>query len=159
MQAPPLSPRSPAPRGAGAWFTWTILPKCKRWLITCAKRDFTVYTPTLAPSGGQARLEELAGQLSTYVNTHLRRHEKFDLVGFSMGGVVCRYYLQRMGGLKRVDHFVTLGTPNHGTWWACLSISPGMPQMRPGSDFLNDLNSDAATLRKSNTPQCGLRST
>lgn len=112
------------------------------------QKGFTVYTPTLSPSVGQVGLDELARQLSIFVDAHIHHGEKFDLVGFSMGGLVCRYYLQRMGGLDRVDRFITLGAPNHGTVWACLSNNPGCRQMRPGSDFLNDLNSDIGTLGK-----------
>ena len=120
-----------------------------QWMADSMRKEgFTVFTPSLTPSFGQVPQEVLARQLSAYIDAHIRRGEKFDLVGFSMGGVVCRYYLQRMGGLRRVDRFVTLGAPNHGTWWACLSSSPGLRQLRPDSDFLNDLNSDAATLQQ-----------
>jgi triacylglycerol lipase len=106
----------------------------------------TVYTPTLAPSFGQVGLDELAGQLSAYINATLKPGEKFDLVGFSMGGLVCRYYLQRMGGLSRVERFITLGAPHNGSLWACLIANPGCRQMRPGSDFLKDINGDVAML-------------
>src|SRR5205085_9859257 len=67
--------------------------------------------------------------------------------GFSMGGLVSRYYLQRLGGLARVRHFVTLSTPHQGTWLACLVSNPGCRQMRPGSAFLGDLASDAERLQ------------
>jgi triacylglycerol lipase len=56
--------------------------------------------------------------------------------------------LQRMDGLCRVDRLITLGAPNHGSMWACLIANPGCRQMRPGSDFLNDLNSDIGVLGK-----------
>ncbi|HWB61373.1 MAG TPA: triacylglycerol lipase [Chthoniobacteraceae bacterium] len=120
-----------------------------QWMAD-AMRDqgFTVFTPSLTPSHGEVSQEELAKKLAAYIDAHIPHGEKFDLVAFSMGGVVCRYYLQRMGGMRRVDHFVTLGTPNHGTLLACLSQSPGCLELRPGSDFLNDLNSDAGTLSK-----------
>lgn len=112
------------------------------------KQGFVVFTPTLAPSWGQVGLDELARQLSTYIDANIRPGEKFSLVGFSMGGLVCRYYLQRMDGMRRVDRFITLGTPNHGTVWALLAFNTGCRQMRPGSDFLNDLNSDIGMLDK-----------
>ena len=64
-----------------------------------------------------------------------------------MGGIVCRYYLQRLGGIARVDRFVAISAPEHGTWWAntCpaeLLRWPGVAQLRPDSAFLRDLNSD-----------------
>ncbi len=74
--------------------------------------------------------------------------QKFDLVAFSMGGLVARYYLQRLGGLERVDRFVTLSTPHHGTWMAYAIGNPGCRQMRPRSPFLLDLASDADRLQR-----------
>lgn len=105
-----------------------------------------VIAPTLTPNGGAARLEDLAKQLAATVQRELPG-QQFDLVGFSMGGLVSRYYLQRMGGLKHVGHFITLATPHHGTKLAKLLRGPGVVQMRPGSEFLRDLASDADQLR------------
>jgi triacylglycerol lipase len=106
-----------------------------------------VLTPTLAPSGGAARLEDLAKQLAVYADKELPG-QTFDLVGFSMGGLITRYYLQRLGGVERVSHFVTMATPHQGTRLAHLRRAPGVLQMRPGSEFLRDLASDAEMLRR-----------
>jgi triacylglycerol lipase len=108
-----------------------------------------VYAPVLAPNGGQLPLEDLARQLSVYVDRECCGRS-FDLVGFSMGGLVARYYLQRLGGLARVNRFVSIAAPNHGTHMARLGKLPGWIQMRPGSEFLADLARDADTLRRLN---------
>lgn len=107
-----------------------------------------VFAPSLKPSGGGAPLEMLAAQLDEYVRRKLPAGQEFDLVGFSMGGLISRYYVQRLGGLERVHHFITLATPHHGTKMALLQKSPGALQMRPGSAFLKDLERDADSLRK-----------
>src|SRR5437870_13355800 len=44
--------------------------------------------------------------------------ERIDLVGHSQGGLVGRYYVQKLNGAHRVRHLVTLGTPHRGTPWA-----------------------------------------
>ena len=106
-----------------------------------------VFTPSLTPSGGTLKLEVLAQQLSDFADRELHGRS-FDLVGFSMGGLISRYYLQRLGGLSRVPHFVTLATPHHGTKTAYALWQPGVQQMRPGSAFLKDLESDADQLRR-----------
>lgn len=106
-----------------------------------------VFTPTLLPNRGEAPIEELARQLFQYTNRELRGR-RFDLIGFSMGGLVTRYYIQRLGGHERVGHLVTMATPHHGTHMARLMRARGYVQMRPGSDFLCDLASDADTLRR-----------
>jgi triacylglycerol lipase len=116
------------------------------------RRDgWTVLTPTLSPSGCQVSNEVLAQQLSDFIETNVPRDTRCDLVGFSMGGIVCRYYLQRLGGIARVDRFVAISAPEHGTWWASICPAeflrwPGVAQLRPGSAFLRDLNSDAQVL-------------
>ena len=42
-------------------------------------------------------------------------HEQVDIVGHSLGGLIARYYVQRLGGDLRVRTLVTLGTPHSGT--------------------------------------------
>src|SRR5215510_14256682 len=116
------------------------------------RRDgWTVLTPTLSPSGCQVGNEVLAQQLADFIEANVPSNRRCDLVGFSMGGIVCRYYLQRLGGISRVDRFVAISAPEHGTWWAstCPSESqrsPGAAQLRPDSPFLQDLNNDAQML-------------
>lgn len=100
----------------------------------------------LTPNWGEKGLECLAEQLRAFVEERVPGGERCDLVGFSMGGLVGRYYLQRLGGLERVRRFVTLATPHRGSLLAWLFRTPGIRQMRPGSDFLEDLNGDAARL-------------
>ena len=104
------------------------------------------HTISLKPNWGEVGIDELAGQLDRFIGEKISSAQKIDLVGFSMGGLVCRYYLQRMNGLHRIDHFVTLSSPHHGTVMAWLAWNKGGTQMRPGSAFLRDLNRDLDTL-------------
>ena len=106
-----------------------------------------VFTPDLKPNGGQAGLDELARQLADYTE-RVVPGRKFDLVGFSMGGLVSRYYLQRLGGLERVDRFVSLAAPHHGTVLARLNGGPGGLQMRRESEFLHELSRDDGQLAR-----------
>ncbi|MEU9232932.1 esterase/lipase family protein [Streptomyces subrutilus] len=70
--------------------------------------------------------------------------EQVDLVGHSLGGLVGRYYVQRLGGGARVRTLVTLGTPHAGTQIApFLDAHPLMRQMRPGSEVLAELAAPA----------------
>lgn len=41
-----------------------------------------------------------------------------DIVAHSLGGLVARRYIERLGGAARVGRLITLGTPHHGTRWA-----------------------------------------
>lgn len=66
--------------------------------------------------------------------------ERVDLVTHSMGGLPARYYLRALGGVDRVDAWVSLGGPNHGTAVALLCFSDACRAMWPGSRFLDALN-------------------
>lgn len=67
-------------------------------------------------------------------------HEQVDVVGHSLGGLIARYYVQRLGGDARVRTLVTLGTPHSGTSLLPLADAhPVIRQMRPGSEVLGEL--------------------
>ncbi|MFD3536529.1 esterase/lipase family protein [Streptomyces sp. NPDC058664] len=67
-------------------------------------------------------------------------HAEVDIVGHSLGGLIARYYVQRLGGDSRVRTLVTLGTPHEGTTVAPLADAhPLVRQMRPGSEVLREL--------------------
>lgn len=107
-----------------------------------------VHTLDLQPNNGDTGLDRLAAQVQEYVDQQLSTAAQIDLVGFSMGGIVGRYYLQRLGGLQRVRRFVTLSSPHNGTWTGYLRTNPGTKQMRPNSGFLKDLNSTMDDLKQ-----------
>lgn len=108
------------------------------------------YGLDLLPANGDCHLDRLAQQLADFVEVTLPANQSFDLVGFSMGGLVSRYYVQRLGGLDRVQRFVSISAPHNGTFAAFLSQRSGCLQMRPNSDFLNDLNRDVKMLDRIN---------
>lgn len=70
-------------------------------------------------------------------------YERVHIVGHSMGGLVGRYYVQRLGGDARVHTLATLGTPHSGTRAAYLSPGRATKQMRPGSPLLHELAAPA----------------
>ncbi len=57
-----------------------------------------------------------ANQIKQWVDEILEETgaEKIDLVGHSMGGISSRYYIKFLGGIDRVDDYVSLGCPHHG---------------------------------------------
>ncbi|MYQ97560.1 alpha/beta fold hydrolase [Streptomyces sp. SID6139] len=55
----------------------------------------------------------LAGEVDEIAKTS--PDGKVDIVAHSMGGLVARAYIKEFGGLNKVKHFVSMGTPNHGT--------------------------------------------
>jgi len=125
---------------------WDTGGKFDRMAEALGKAGWQTYEVALAPNDGSVSLVRLAKDLRKFVNGKLGWGRRFDIVAFSMGGLVARSYVQRLGGLARVDHFVTISTPHHGTITADLGNAPGFLDMRPDSAFVRDLDKDANRL-------------
>ncbi|MFJ9106908.1 lipase family alpha/beta hydrolase [Streptomyces sp. NPDC102283] len=75
-------------------------------------------------------------------------HSRVDVVGHSLGGLIARYYVQRLGGDRRVRTLVTLGTPHGGTAVAPgAGVHPIVRQMRGGSSVIEELRGPAPGCR------------
>lgn len=116
----------------GVW--WGL----RRRLLQIGFND--VYTINLEPTS--ADIEDLAGSLGARVDEILRDSEsaKITLVCHSMGGLVSRFFVERLGGSDRVRGIITLGTPHHGTSLARLLGGANVCQMRRNSGWLDELN-------------------
>lgn len=119
---------------------------------------FCVFAPTWGtadgkyPLPGMASIEESAKELKRYVDRVLGATgaRKADLLGHSAGGLMPRQYLRFEGGAARVDDFVALGPPNHGTEfhsvfeqlpeWVSNAICPSCLQFNDGSALVTRLN-------------------
>ncbi len=107
-----------------------------------------VYDIDLTPNNGDAKLEVLAQQIADLVDRTFAPHQQIDLIGFSMGGLVSRYYVQCLGGTRRVQRLMTISSPHRGTLAAYFSQRPGCVQMRPDSEFIANLNRDLDCLTR-----------
>ncbi|WP_328344516.1 lipase family alpha/beta hydrolase [Micromonospora sp. NBC_00421] len=74
---------------------------------------------------------------------------RVDIVGHSEGGLVSRWYAKFLGGTDRIGRYVSLGSPQQGTYVANIIAFAGLgdcvgiiacQQMSIGSDFLTSLN-------------------
>jgi triacylglycerol lipase len=86
-------------------------------------------------------LRDAARQLAASVDAICEQtgYERIHVIGHSMGGLVARYYVQRLGGDAHVHTLVTLGTPHHGTRAARLFPRGVCQQLTPGSEVVNEL--------------------
>lgn len=127
----------------GLWDTSSLFSRMAARLEKAGWRALAV---PLKPNDGSVTLEQSAEELRQFIDARLGPRRSLDIVAFSMGGLVARYYAQRLGGLARIAHFITISTPHHGTGTAYLEPLPGVREMRPGSPFLQDLDRDSARL-------------
>jgi triacylglycerol lipase len=70
---------------------------------------------------------------------------KVDIIAHSMGSLNTRWYIKFDGGESKVDDWVSLGGPNHGTETANLCFGTACEEMRIGSKFLSELNASDET--------------
>ena len=118
-----------------------------RMATDLTRQGWDVHRLDMRPNFGIASIEQLAAQVADYVAEHLSE-QPIDIVGFSMGGIVARYYLQRLGGLSQVQRFITLSSPHHGTLTGNAWPLVGGQQMSYHSDFMRSLNADVKQLHQ-----------
>jgi triacylglycerol lipase len=70
---------------------------------------------------------------------------RVDIITHSMGALSSRYYLKNLDGAGKVDAWVSLAGPNHGTHMAELCVSIDCREMRRNSAFLAALNAGDET--------------
>ncbi|MBU6251091.1 MAG: glycosyltransferase family 2 protein, partial [Cyanobacteria bacterium REEB417] len=71
------------------------------------------------------------------------------MLGFSIGGVIGRTWIQRLGGHRRTRRFISVGSPQQGTLTARpwpRRLFKGLADLRQGSALLHGLNSDLDSL-------------
>lgn len=131
----------------GIWDTETIFSKMSARLT---ELGWCVHSLNLTPNDGSLGLDSLAKQLADYISETFHAEQSLDIVGYSMGGIVSRYYVQRLGGINRVQRFITISSPHKGTLTAYSLPLPGYLDMRPDSGLLRDLNQDVTMLKRIN---------
>lgn len=99
------------------------------------------YSPTISNTA-------IAAQIGDKIDSVLLATgwDKVDLVTYSMGSLSSRFYLKSLGGVAKVDAWVSIAGPNHGTQTAtqCAQV-PACAEAVPGSAFLTALNADDET--------------
>lgn len=127
----------------GIWDSSSRLAPLREGLISRGVDD--VRAMDLTPNDGRALIPALAAQVAERADAVLRETgaSRLDVVGFSMGALVTRYFIQRGGGRDRVRRFVSISGPHAGTETARALPLAGVRQMRPGSALLRDLAGDA----------------
>jgi pimeloyl-ACP methyl ester carboxylesterase len=85
-----------------------------------------------------AGIDEMAARLAQRVE-EVRRvtgADKVVLLAHSMGGLVSRAYIARLGGAARVARLITVGSPHRGSEMVRFGIGRCAADMRPGGAWL-----------------------
>jgi triacylglycerol lipase len=113
-------------------FTWLRRALRRRGFGQIATMNYHVFTHDVRAAARRlgATVEALCEETG---------YERIHVIGHSMGGVIARYYVQRMGGDARVHTLVTLGSPHAGTRAAHLLPGGVCRQLTPSSDIVAEL--------------------
>jgi triacylglycerol lipase len=113
-------------------------------------QDRPVLSPYLPHRFGATPLRQLAQQLDDLIQERWGVETSIDILGFSMGGVIARTWLQELGGAKRTHRFLSVGSPQQGTLTAqCVPawLFAGLADMKRGSPLLRSLNGNDSDLQ------------
>ncbi len=127
----------------GFWDTGNLFRHLKKRL---GAEGHNCFSPTLKPRDGWHGLADLAEKLSSYIDQEIPGDEPFVVIGFSMGCLVARYYLQNLLGARRCLAFFAVSGPMKGTLTANLYPGKGARDMRPNSNFLRELENSTDKL-------------
>ncbi len=124
----------------GLWNT----PKVFRRLESCLQQPPSmVFAPSLPHGCGRKEIRSLAKNLGEQIVDRFGSTSLIDLLGFSMGGLISRVWLQEMMGYQRTIRFFSIGSPHQGTFTAQLvpdHLFTGIAEMKYGSNFLKSLD-------------------
>jgi triacylglycerol lipase len=130
----------------GLWNAPRLFNPLRREL---ADRREPLLIPHLPHRLGAVGLMDLADLLGSHVEAAFGTNQPIDLLGFSMGGVIIRLWIQLLGGHRRARRFLCVGSPQRGTWAAQTFPSRmfrGIGDMKRGSALLRRLDADLSTL-------------
>jgi len=100
------------------------------------------FAPTLNHSFGMTSIVELTNLMDQLILEKYGLEQEIDILGFSMGGIIGRYWINKLNGHKRTKRFMTIGSPHNGTLTS--QIVPkypfrGISEMKINSSLLRDL--------------------
>jgi triacylglycerol lipase len=105
------------------------------------------WAPSLTPSDARHGISDLAIKLNGYIEKNIDPDAPLVIVGFSMGCIIARYYMQVLGGCHRTKAFFAISGPHSGTLTAYLYFGQGAKDMRPRSILLRQLRGSEDRLK------------
>ena len=121
----------------GIFDTGLIFKKLEKELT---EQGYRCFSPSLQPNDARYGVADLAKKLELMVNEKFGLKEPIIIVGFSMGCLISRYFLDRLHASHRTKAFFAISGPHHGTLMAYFYPGKGARDMRPSSLFLRDLD-------------------
>ena len=123
----------------GLWNTSDIFKSLARKLD---QYSIDYFAPTLKHDFGKVSIIDLTKFLNQMIINKYGSDREIDLLGFSMGGIIGSYWLKNFEGNKRINKFISVGSPHMGTLTAQIVprfLLKGISEMKINSKLLQDL--------------------
>ena len=123
----------------GLWNTSSIFSLISSKLD---EKEVEYFAPTLNHAFGMTSIVELANLMDQLIVEKYGLEQEIDILGFSMGGIIGRYWINKFNGHKRTKRFITIGSPHNGTLTSQLVPKypfRGISEMKINSSLLRDL--------------------
>ncbi len=101
------------------------------------------YAPTLEHYFGRTSIIELAQSLDQLISEKYGKENEIDILGFSMGGIIARYWIKKLNGYLKTKKFISIGSPHSGTLTAQFvprNLFKGISEMKINSSLLRELS-------------------
>ncbi len=123
----------------GLWNTSSIFSLISSKLD---EKEVEYFAPTLNHAFGMTSIVELTNLMDQLIVEKYGLEQEIDILGFSMGGIIGRYWINKFNGHKRTKRFITVGSPHNGTLTSQLVPKypfRGISEMKINSSLLRDL--------------------
>ncbi len=123
----------------GLWNTSSIFSLISSKLD---EKEVEYFAPTLNHAFGMTSIVELTNLMDHLIVEKYGLEQEIDILGFSMGGIIGRYWINKFNGYKRTKRFITIGSPHNGTLTSQLVPKypfRGISEMKINSSLLRDL--------------------
>jgi len=134
-----LTNRNPIILIHGLWNTSSIFSLLSSKLD---EKEVEYFAPTLNHAFGMTSIVELTNLMDQLIVDKYGLKQEIDILGFSMGGIIGRYWINKCNGYKRTKRFITIGSPHNGTLTSQLVPKypfRGISEMKINSSLLRDL--------------------
>jgi len=114
-----------------------------------ANRRQPLLLPELPLRLGLTPVREAAEILGSHIEAAFGSEQPLDLLGFSIGGVIARTWVQLLGGHRRTRRLTSVGSPQQGTLTAHpwpRRLLAGIADLRYDSKLLEQLNGNLSNL-------------
>ena len=101
------------------------------------------FAPTLKHKYGMTSIVDLTYLLNDLILEKYGLEKELDILGFSMGGIIGRYWIKKFSGYKRTRRFISVGSPHKGTLASQLVPNypfKGISEMKINSFLLKELS-------------------